>query len=252
MAVSALTAAIVAFAAGIGLWMSAFWLRRRRNAVVRAPHRRARELAPGPAEIEGTAVKLDEHVVAPISGEPCLHWRYELEELETRIVVRHIKKEEFRETEEYWNVLRQGQDRCTFGVDDGTAIAHVDPRGAELPGTLVADYTNAGGAVPPILATFLERNDIGLSRGIAKPRIFRLREYRLDPGAHIVVQGTAVVRHGETQPILQRDGAVPFLATETRQRDPRPTMTAAMWLCMTLGAAFEFAGAWLVAVAAAI
>lgn len=76
---------------------------------------------PGPVEIEGTAHEGDDGTVTtPFSGEECLAYEYEAQELRSSGKNSH------------WKTLDEGGAAVPFFLDDGDARVRVEPAGASL------------------------------------------------------------------------------------------------------------------------
>lgn len=167
----------------------------------------------GPVEIEGTAETAAGTLEAPISGQECLAYEYEVEEYQSS------------GKNSSWNTVDEGEAATPFRLEDQTASALVDATGAAI--SLETDdktRVDGGEEEPPAIREFLDKNadldsqaggiDVGpLTLGTGNDR--RYREARLHPGDEAYVLGqtdydvdaresmrdiSAVVRDGEEAP----------------------------------------------------
>jgi hypothetical protein len=89
------------------------------------PTAKARSAHQGYVELEGTGQQMDgEPIIAPLSGLPCVWYRYRVERQETY--------EEAGRTRQRWVAIESGQSTDVFWLEDDTGRVAVDPVGAEI------------------------------------------------------------------------------------------------------------------------
>ncbi len=109
----------VAAALGGGWW----GLRRLAQArhLLDTPTSKIRSAAQGYAEFYGVLAQQPETVIAgPLTGKPCLWWRYSIEEYQVDDKSRS------------WRLVESGSSEAWLLLDDGTGQCLIDPRGAEV------------------------------------------------------------------------------------------------------------------------
>ncbi|MEY7851939.1 E3 ubiquitin ligase [Natrarchaeobius sp. A-rgal3] len=179
----------------------------------------------GPVELEGTATELEDTIVAPLSGTPCLASEYEVEEYQSS------------GNSSSWNTVDSGSAAVSFRLEDETASVRVDPAGCRL--ALSTDRTievGGGESEPAAIREFLESTsdlesensslDLGLVE-IATGNDRRYHERRLDVGGDAYVLGrsrydvgaretmrdiSAVVEDGEETPAFVVSDSPPEVA----------------------------------------
>lgn len=108
--------AAFALAAGVNLWG---WLAalRKRNAMLDTPTSRVASAAQGYVELIGAGRPLDGvQLLTPHTQLPCLWYRYRVE----------------RRQRDEWRRVDSGESELSFGLDDGSGLCRLDPRGAEI------------------------------------------------------------------------------------------------------------------------
>lgn len=94
------------------------WLHRAR-LMVDTPTAAIRSAAQGYVELEGIARMMDgEPVLSPLSGRPCVWYRYSVEHKGTH--------------DDDWRTVESGVSESIFHLDDGTGRCIVDPEGAAI------------------------------------------------------------------------------------------------------------------------
>ncbi len=89
------------------------------------PTAKARSAHQGYVELEGTGQQMDgESIIAPLSGLPCVWYRYCVERRETY--------EEGGRTRQRWVTVESGESTDVFWLQDDTGRVAVDPVGAEI------------------------------------------------------------------------------------------------------------------------
>lgn len=162
----------------------------------------------GPVEIVGAATPDTEMLVAPVSGEDCLAYDYE------------ILEEEYGLESHEWRTLDSGTATVPFLVDDGTSVVLVNPDGADLSFETETTRTGRKDDPPPGIERALdspeESSETPDLRGVNFNGVsdHEFREGRLDPAEDVYVYGTpertvageyqpgrvdAVLRAGDTE-----------------------------------------------------
>ncbi|MDY6778575.1 MAG: hypothetical protein SVU32_07960, partial [Candidatus Nanohaloarchaea archaeon] len=93
-----------------GLW--------EKQLIKNTPTSKVRSLAMGLVEVNGTAEPAQDTVPSPVTGTPCLFYKYEVEER--------------RKMDDDWNTVAEDTGGTSFLLDDGTGKVLIDPRDAEL------------------------------------------------------------------------------------------------------------------------
>ncbi len=127
-----------------------------------------RSAAQGFVRLEGTARLMPgEPIIAPLSGRPCVWWRYRIEEQSG--------------SEDRWESLETETSSAHFELADVTGVVLVDPDGADLHGTTTDTWyggTPRPTAGPPTFKGF---------RGFGDA--YRYQEERIEAGAFIHALG---------------------------------------------------------------
>lgn len=84
------------------------------------PTSRIRSASQGYAEFIGLALLRGEPLSAPLTGRPCLWWRYTIERLQ----------KSGKSTS--WRVIERDQSKHPFYLDDGSGVCRIEPQGAEI------------------------------------------------------------------------------------------------------------------------
>ena len=116
----AIVIGVLTVGAAVAGWRAHRFLNHAR-AVEDIPTSKARSAHQGYVELEGTGRGLEGATLnAPVSGLPCLWYRYKIEE--------HISSGR----KSYWRTVDQGESQETFWLEDDTGRALIDPDGAEV------------------------------------------------------------------------------------------------------------------------
>lgn len=106
---------------GGGWWCLRRWSQARH--LLDTPTSKIRSAAQGYVELYGFLQALPESSVrGPLTGKPCLWWRFRIEEYRTSS---NNKKKS-------WHVLESGSSDAWLSLSDGTGECLIDPRGAEI------------------------------------------------------------------------------------------------------------------------
>ena len=112
--------ALVLGSAGGGIALMAANLRKART-IEDTPLAKIRSAAQGYLSISGSAGAIDnDMVIAPLTGRPCLWYRYTIE-----------RRDRGRNSSS-WTTVESGASDKLFALDDRTGVCHVDPRRAEV------------------------------------------------------------------------------------------------------------------------
>jgi len=99
---------------------------RRARIIEDTPTARLRSAPQGYVEIEGRGSVMDGPPIrAPLTGTPCLWWRYRVER-------RHQQVDRRGRRSGYWATVHGGHSDDLFLLEDGTGRCVVDPHGAEV------------------------------------------------------------------------------------------------------------------------
>jgi hypothetical protein len=79
-----------------------------------------RSASQGFVELVGLAITRGEPLAAPLTGEPCLWWRFKIE--------RHQKSGKSSS----WKTVEKGTSDADFFMDDGSGVCRIDPAGADI------------------------------------------------------------------------------------------------------------------------
>lgn len=142
----------------LGLVVYGFTLLHEKRAIENVPRSKIRSVAMGFSEISGAA-RATAPLTAPLTGLPCVYFRYLVEEERSR----------GRNGTE-WVTIDKGESSVPFHVEDETGTILVDPAGAEL--LLRVGYRTV-------------KRDDGL---LSKKK--RYTEWRITPGERVCVVGT--------------------------------------------------------------
>lgn len=112
---------LLALAAAVGgLFMMALNLRRART-IEDTPAAKIRSAPQGYLSLGGLACSADGELLrAPLTGVPCLWYRYTIERYSRR------------EKSSGWDTIESGSSEQFFALDDRTDRCHIDPRGADV------------------------------------------------------------------------------------------------------------------------
>ncbi|MCY1282828.1 E3 Ubiquitin ligase [compost metagenome] len=116
-------AVALAFSVGGGWWSLRRWSQARH--LLDTPTSKIRSAAQGYVELYGVLEELPEAQIrgplhAPLTGKPCLWWRFKIEEYQSSGKKRS------------WRVLESGTSDAWLRLDDRTGECLIDPRGAEV------------------------------------------------------------------------------------------------------------------------
>jgi hypothetical protein len=144
------------------------------------PTSKARSAAQGYVELEGRGQSMDgAPIMAPLSGLPCVWFRYKVEE---RITIHNPKGSDYR----HWHTVEQGESKETFWLEDDTGRVVVDPAGAEVtPAHVDVWRTGMFESSSPLHSDFVV--NFTSSRSGGNPH--RFTEWRINPGEPVFALG---------------------------------------------------------------
>jgi len=145
---------------------------------------KAGHVMPGPAKLTGQAVALTETLAAPLSGKPCVHLRFLVEEKRTRSHAGHGASSS-------WHTIIDDSQHAPCGLEDETGLIAVDLRGAEIvlhPGKQTKSGTF--NSAPEDLERMLKERYGKSSVGWIFNKTMRYTESLIEPGDVLFVAGT--------------------------------------------------------------
>jgi hypothetical protein len=170
--------AALSASAAISSWQSWRHLHRART-IEDIPTARARSAHQGYVELEGTGRLMDGvSITAPLSGLPCVWYRYRVERLE-----RHYYR---GRTRHRWVTVEHGQSQDIFWLEDDTGRVVVDPEGAEI----TPKHKDVWNARPDLVG--FARQPASVVRYLTSHpsgQRHRFTEERINPGDHIYAIG---------------------------------------------------------------
>jgi hypothetical protein len=194
--------AIAGFCGGIVIFvLGLIWFRQRRM-IENIPTSKIRSLAMGLAEIYGQVVKDKLLLKGPFSGDDCVYYKYQIQEL------RHTKNSS------YWATIKKGEERVNFYIKDATGSVLVDPKGANI--DILKDYefgSGWGNDPPQQVLRFLEENGVRHESFFGMNKQMRFIESSIEPGDKLYVLGTAgdnpffeeaTAKHGHEDIMMQK------------------------------------------------
>lgn len=170
----AIAIGVLAVGAAVAGWRAHRFLNHAR-AVEDIPTAKTRSAPQGYVELEGTGRNLEDAALdAPLSGLPCLWYRYKIEE--------HVSSGR----KSHWRTVDQGESHATFWLEDDTGRALIDPDGAEItPKHKDVWRSNSGLSTSPLSAPGVAKFLLG--RSSLNPH--RFTEERLMAGEPLYALG---------------------------------------------------------------
>lgn len=209
-----------------GLWIffSAFKRLRLRHAVAGTPTSKARSAAMGKCELKGLAREIDLPILGPLSGLPCVWYRWKVEEERTD-----------SKGNSGWYTVEDKNSIEPFYIEDRTGRLKINPDGAEVEAPQLLRYTpgvffSAGRPEGPQAAGWL---NFGRRR---------LSEWRIDQVRPIYALGVLRLEREspdkEAEPVLSQGRAgEPFFISTRCEEELLSGLGWAVWARMALGAA---------------
>jgi hypothetical protein len=164
-----------------------------------------KELAPGLAKVEGQALALSSTLYAPLTGKPCLYYRFKVQEKRTHAGPHGGSS--------HWVTIVNDVQTAPCGLDDGTSVAAVELREAELVLT-PADTARSGflNGAPADLEQLLKDRYGKSSRGLLFNKTLSYSETRIEEGDRLLVVGTVEITAGGHAQFVK--GSDLFLVTD--------------------------------------
>src|SRR5437867_3224280 len=105
---------------GLVLFLLAWVAYQRRRVMADTPTSKIRSMAIGLVELNGVAEPLAgvPPLVARFTAQPCLFWKYELEEERERTVTHTQNGRTETRVERYWETIDRGEQRAPFAIRD--------------------------------------------------------------------------------------------------------------------------------------
>jgi hypothetical protein len=151
---------------------------RRARLIDNAPAARAQDLTSGPAKMMGYVVPLERPIHSPISGTPCVYYRFKVEE----------RRSSGRSS--YWATVIDDIRCIDCGLEDDTGTAEIALEEAEIELTQVLAL-NSGmlNDPPPDLKALLERRYNFSTEGWVFNKTLRYSEVLIEEGDRLFVVG---------------------------------------------------------------
>jgi hypothetical protein len=171
---------------------------RRARLVRDTPAGPVNRLGPGPAKLIGQAMALHGTLTAPLSGKPCVYFRFRVEEKRSHSGPHGGGT--------YWKKVIDDARSLPCGLDDGSGIAAVHLDEAEL--VLNPDGALSSGFfkdAPPELERTLHDQYHRSTRGLIFNKTMRFIETLIEEGDNLVVVGTAQATPGGNYELVRGD-----------------------------------------------
>ncbi len=180
------------------------------------------ELFEGQAEVKGNVVELTDQLTSPLSQKPCVAFKFIVEEERTR-------RDKDGDTRRSWHTVVNDKESVVFGVDDGTGIAAVDLKKAEL--ILDMDSRMRSGTfndAPAHVEGLLSERYGRSTKSWVFNKTMRYKEFVLEAGDPLYVLGNVKRPTPDDAPMFYK-GDIPFIVTDKGEKTLlRNTMAAAM------------------------
>jgi hypothetical protein len=166
--------------AGVLLFVRGFSAWRHMRLVEDTPTSRIRSMALGRVEVRGRA-EGKAPLEAPLTGRPCVWYRWRIEE--------EVSDKRHR----HWRTVEQGSsDAWPFYVEDDTGRVLVDPKGARI--EAAHDLSRVDPPLAGPLGAFVQERGIRTSGFLGMRRKLRFSEWHIAPGDTLYVLGVAQER----------------------------------------------------------
>jgi hypothetical protein len=149
------------------------------RTVADLPTAKARSAHQGYVELEGVGRLMDgPPIVAPLSGLPCVCYRYRIEELSTTYYRGHTRRR--------WVTVEKGESTEVFWLEDETGRVAIDPEGADVTPRYKDVWRSHAGLIgfaskPAHIVNFLTNHASG--------NRYRFTEERINPGDELYAIG---------------------------------------------------------------
>jgi hypothetical protein len=168
------------------------------------------DLGAGRAKVQGWVVTFSEPLTAPLSGRPCVYYRFQVEEKRTHYHGPHGGGGS------HWKSVIDDVQSIPCGLDDGTGVAGLNLPEAELvlsPGTQSrSGFLNDA---PPQLERVLNDWYGRSSKGLIFNKGMRYTETLIEEGDDLLVLGTVQATPGGTWQFAKGDG--PYIVSDKNQ-----------------------------------
>jgi hypothetical protein len=186
--------------------------RKRVKLIARTPIAKIAELADGPAKVQGRIVAFGDSMTAPLSGRPCVYYRFQVEEKKTR-----HGPPLHGGGGSYWKTIINDVQSIPCGVDDGTGVAGLDLRGAEMvlsPGAQMrSGFLNDA---PAKLERLLNERYGRSSRGFIFNKGMRYIETLIEGGEEVLVLARAQTTPGGNWQFSKCE--IPFIVSNQNEK----------------------------------
>jgi len=153
---------------------------KQKHIIEALPTSNIRSIAMGLVEIYGEVIPGKNLLKSPFSGEDCVYYKYQIQEL------RHTKNHS------YWATIKSGEERVNFYLKDDTGIVLVDPKGAKIEISKDYDFYSGWGVNPPQrVLDFLNSKNIRFENFFGINKQMRFVESCIVPGDKLYILGTA-------------------------------------------------------------
>jgi hypothetical protein len=204
--------------------------RKRANLLSETPLAKVAELSEQRAKVQGRIVVFDEPLYAPLSRSPCVYFRFKVEEKR-----RHGGVPPHGGGGSRWRTVINDVQHILCGVDDGTGIAGLDLRKAELE-LRVGAQTNSGmfNDAPPQLERLLRETYNRSSKGLIFNKSMRYTETRLEQDTTVLVLGSVQATPGGNWQFHKGDD--PFIISDQSEGALMTSYKrcAVMWLALAM------------------
>ena len=186
--------------------------RKRAKLIARTPSIKITELGDGPAKVQGRIVAFGDCLPAPISGKPCVYFRFQVEEKKAR-----HGPPPHGGGGSYWKTVINDVQSIHCGVDDGTGVAGLELGGAELvlnPGAQMRSgfFNDAPDKLERILREHYGRS----SKGLIFNKGMRYTETLLEEGEEVLVLGRVESTPGGNWQFHKCE--VPFIVSDQSEK----------------------------------
>ena len=159
--------------------------RKRAKLLAGTPVAKVAELGGGLAKVEGRVMAFGQPMPAPLSGKPCVYFQFQVDEKKTRHAGPHGGGGS------HWKTVINDVQSIPCVLDDGTGVAGLDLRGAEMllsqGGEVRSGFFNDA---PAELERLLRERYGRSSKGLLFNKGMRYTETLLEQGDHVLVLGT--------------------------------------------------------------
>ena len=203
------------FLSGLRTWN----LKRR---IENTPTSAIRSLAMGLVEIQGTVKEHTKLLNGPLTGKPCVYYKYEIQEY----------RQKGKHSE--WVTIKSGEQKTLFCVKDKTGQVLVDPNKAEI--EIPADIDKQTGIfkdLPQSIKKYCTKH-IETKGWFGIRKTLRFIERHLAPDDKIFIIGTAgdnphkeeaTAQHSVEDVMIQAKRGNPFYISDTHEKDVLSSMT---------------------------